>query len=179
MSEEKFDYLINDADTNVLKNLAKMGEHLKELRLEMLKTEAAYTSAKKEYEYYSSSVLPMEMFNAGVSELKLMSGGTMTYERKFYCTPNKNEKDKQIMAEWLRQNDGDFLIKEKASVDGAQIDLLKTAGIPFTAIDDINTNSLKAFLKDKIGAAGGTQQIQIQDIPACIHFQEVGSVSIE
>lgn len=177
--EENFDYLVNNTDKNVLQNLTKMGEHLKQLRIKMLKTEAEFDAAKKEYEYYSSSVLPMEMFNAGISELKLMSGGIMTYERKFYCTPNKNEKDKQIMAEWLRENDGSFLIKEKASVDGAQIDSLKAAGIPFTETDDINTNSLKAFLKDKIGAAGGIQQIQIQDIPACIHFQEVGQVTID
>jgi len=94
-------------------------------------------------------------------------------------TPNKNENDKQTMVEWLRANDGGFLVKEKASVDGAQIELLKAASIPYTEIDDINTNSLKAFLKDKIGAAGGIAQIQIQDIPSCIHFQEVGSVTID
>jgi len=177
MSDE-FDFM-TEADSNVLKNLSKMGDHLKELKLKMIRAEAEYDQAKKEHDYYASSILPMEMFNAGVSEIKLMSGGVMTYERKFYCQPNKNEADKQVMAEWLRKNDGAHLVKESAKVDGAQMDSLRDAGIPFTEIDDINTNSLKAFLKDKIGASGGTVQIQIQDIPACMHFQEVGLVNID
>jgi hypothetical protein len=156
-----------------------MGDHLKELKLKMIKAEAEFKQAQKEHDYYASSVLPMEMFNAGVAEVKLMSGGVMTYERKFYCQPNKNEADKKIMADWLRANNGDHLIKESAKVDGAQLDKLKASDIPYTEIDDINTNSLKAFLKDKIGAGGGTVQIQIQDIPDCMHFQEVGLVNIE
>jgi hypothetical protein len=178
MSDD-FDYLVTDTDQNVLKNLSQMGEHLKELKLKMMAAEAAYDDAKKEHDYYASSVLPMAMFNAGVSELKLMTGGKLVYERKFYCQPNKNADDKQRMAEWLRNNEGDFLIKEKATVDGTQIDKLKEAGIPFIEIDDINTNSLKAFLKDKIGASGGVAQIQIADIPECMHFQEVGITTIE
>ena len=179
IANEQFDYLASDTDKNVLKNLSKMGDHLKDLKLKMIKAEAEFKQAQKEHDYYASSVLPMEMFNAGVSEIKLMSGGIMTYERKFYCQPNKNAADKQIMADWLRSNNGAHLVKESATVDGAQIDKLKEASIPFTEIDDINTNSLKAFLKDKIGAAGGTVQIQIQDIPECMHFQEVGVVNIE
>jgi hypothetical protein len=180
MSDEPFDYLVQPEDSNVLKNLSTMGEQLKNLKLKMLKAEAEYETAKKEYDYYSSSVLPMAMFNAGVSEVKLMSGGVMTYERKFYCTPNKNAEDKQKMAEWLREHGGEFLIKEKAIVDGSQIDKLKEASVPYVEVDDINTNSLKAFLKSIIGATdSGTAQVQIGEIPACIHFQEVGQVNIE
>jgi hypothetical protein len=177
--EGEFDYLKMDvADKNVLKNLSNMGEHLKELKFAMLKAEAEYAERKKEYEYYSSSVLPMEMFSAGVTELTLLSGGTMSYKRNFYCQPNKNATDREIMAKWLREHGGDDLIKEKASVDGAQLHKLKEAGIPYTEIDDINTNSLKAFLKAKLGASGGIAEIQITDIPACIHFQEAGTVDI-
>jgi hypothetical protein len=173
------DYLVQDCDKNVLKNLAQMGEHLKQLQVTMLAKEAEYQQAKKEYEYYAHSILPMEMFNAGVSSLELISGGKLAYEHKYYCQPNKNEEDKQRIAQWLREHDGSNLIKERATVDAAQIDKLKDAGIPYTEIADFNTNSLKAFIKDKLGATGGTAQIQITDIPDCIHFQEVGIVSID
>lgn len=176
---DNYDYLVNDEDRGVLQNLTKMGEHLKALKLKMIEAEATAKEAKKEYEYYASSVLPMEMYNAGVSELTLVSGGKMTYERKFYCQPNKNDADRQIMADWLREHGGDHIIKESAKVDGTQFDKLKAANIPFAEISDINTNSLKAFLKDKLGVSGGTQQIQLQDIPDCMHFQEVGFVDIE
>jgi hypothetical protein len=120
----------------------------------------------------------MEMFNIGVTKIELASGGMMVYNRKFYCQPNKNNTDKQKMAQWLRNNGGEDLITEQATVPGSKIDDLKAAGIPFVEIDDINTNSLKAFLKDKIGANGGIAQIQISDIPECMHFQEVGTVDI-
>ena len=176
---DNYDYLVNDEDRGVLQNLTKMGEHLKALKLKMIEAEAAAKEAKKEYEYYASSVLPMEMYNAGVTELTLASGGKMTYERKFHCQPNKNDEDKQIMAEWLREHGGAYIIKESAKVDGAQLDKLRAADIPYAEISDINTNSLKAFLKDKLGVGEGTAQIQMQDIPACMHFQEVGFVDIE
>ena len=173
------DYLVSDTDKNVLKNLASMGTHLKELRIKMMEAEAVYDAAKKEYEYYSSSVLPMEMYNAGVTSLELIDGGVLKYERKYFCTPNKNEADKQKMADWLRAHGGEHLIKERAAVDASKIEDLRKAGIPFTEICDFNTNSLKAFLKDQLGVSGGTAQIQASDIPEVMHFQEAGIVTIE
>jgi len=174
------DYITSDTDQNVLKNLSQMGEHLKQLRNKMLEAEALYERAKKEHDYYAHSVLPMEMFNAGVSDLTLMSGGRMTYERKFYCQPNKNDADKKIIADWLRTNGGDSLVKERALVDSTYLDALHKARIPCTEVDEINTNSLKAFIKDKLGASNnGIAQIAMDDIPACIHFQEVGVVNID
>jgi len=169
-----------DEDNNaMLKNLSEMGERLKQLKLDMDVAEAQYSDAKKAYEHYANQILPMEMFTAGVAEVKLMSGGTMSYVRKFYCQPNKNDTDKQVMSMWLRENGGEHLIKEKASVDASQMDALRASGIPYVEISDFNTNSLKAFLTDKIGAKGGIAQIQVQDIPACMHFQEVGIVTID
>lgn len=175
-----FDYLrVQEGDISVLKNITTMGEHLKKLKVRVLAAEAELKAAKKEHDYYASSILPMEMFNAGLSEIRLISGEMMRYERKFYCQPNKNAADRKIIYDWLKDNDGEFLIKEKATVDGAQIDKLKESGIPYIEYGDVNTNSLKSFLKDKIGAGGGTVQLEIADIPECIHFQEVGVVDIE
>jgi hypothetical protein len=176
---ENEDYLIQEQDKNVLKNLVKMGEHLKSLNSKMLAKEAEYIEAKKEYDYYANSVLPMEMFNAGVASLDLISGGRISYEHKYYCQPNKNADDKNVIAEWLRQHGGEHLIKDQAYVDGALIGKLKEIGIPYVEKDDINTNSLKAFIKDKLGEQGGTQQLTLDDIPACIHFQEVSTVRID
>jgi hypothetical protein len=170
---------VNEADKSVLRNLASMGARLKELKAKMAAAEAAYDEAKKEYEYYSATVLPMEMYNAGVTSLELADGGVMSYERKYFCTPNKNEADKRRIAEWLKANGGEDLVKERAAVDAANEERLKAAGIPYVEICDFNTNSLKAFLKSKIGASGGEAQIQIEDIPGEIHFMESGIVTIE
>ncbi len=61
------DFSFTAENAGMLKNISTMGAKLKELQLKMLKAETAYTEAKKEYEYYSSTVLPTEMFNAGVT----------------------------------------------------------------------------------------------------------------
>jgi len=177
--EQTFGNPHTDVDKNVLENLAKMGEVLKELKLNMAIAEAEFNAAKKDYAYYSSFVLPTEMINAGVSSIELISGGWMTYRKKFICYPNRNTADIKIMADWMRAQGGGHFVYTKAEVDGSQIESLRAAGIPYTEIDNINSDALKRFLKKKIGVDGGIAQIQVADIPACMHFKEMNFVDIE
>lgn len=180
MSDD-FDYLnpINNADKGVLKNLSQMGETLKALKLKMIETQAIADQAKKEFDHYANVIIPQEMFSAGVDSIGLSSGGALRVKRNFYCQPNKNPEDKKIIVDWLRANGGDHLVKHDASVSAEDMDKLEQNGIPFVENTNVNTTSLKAFLKDKIGATTGIQQITIDQIPACIHFQEVTTVELE
>lgn len=181
--EENFDYLteaiIKQEDKNILKNLSKMGEKLKSLQLKMLETQALADAAKKEFEHYANVIIPQEMFSAGVDSIGLASGGSLKVKRNFYCQPNKNEADRKKIVEWLRANGGGHLVKHDASVSAEDMEKLDAQGIPYIENTSVNTTSLKAFLKDKIGATTGIQQIAIEDIPACIHFQEVTTVELE
>ena len=181
MAENDLSYLenISTQDKGVLKNLSTMGEKLKELQLKMLETQAAAEQAKKEFEHYANVIIPQEMFSAGVDSIGLASGGSLKVKRNFYCQPNKNAEDKKKIVEWLRANGGGHLVKHDASVSAEDMDKLEKNGIPFIENTSVNTTSLKAFLKDKIGATTGVQQIQVEDIPACIHFQEVTTVELE
>jgi hypothetical protein len=174
------DYLVAEQDQNVLKNLSEMGEHLRNLKIKLLEAETLAEEAKKEYEYYASSVLPMAMYNAGVESIGLATGGTLTLDRKFRCTPNKNAEDRAIQADWLRKYNLESLINESASVDGSQLDLLKKSGIPYVEVDEINTNKVKAAIIDLLGMKKGSiARIDMTDIPACFHFQEVTECSIK
>lgn len=179
--ENELDYLsgISSEDKGVLKNLSQMGEQLKKLQLRMLETQAAAEQAKKEYEHYANVLIPQEMFSAGIDSIGLASGGSIRVKHTFYCQPNKNEADRKKIADWLRENGGEHLIKHDASVSAEDMTRLEENGIPFIENTQVNTASLKAFLKDKIGATTGVQQITIEDIPACIHFQEVTTVELE
>lgn len=180
--EQNLDYLdqaIEQSDKTVLKNLSQMGEKLKELQLKMLETQALADQAKKEFEHYANVIIPQEMFSAGVDSIGLVSGGSLKVKRNFYCQPNKNIEDKKKIVKWLRANGGGYLVKHDVSVAAEDMDKLQQNGIPFIENTSINTTSLKAFLKDKIGATTGVQQIAVEDIPACIHFQEVTTVELE
>ena len=175
LSEE----VISTQDKGVLKNLSAMGEKLKELQVKMLEAQATAEQAKKEFEHYANVIIPQEMFSAGVDSIGLASGGMLKVKRNFYCQPNKNEADRRKIVEWLRANGGGHLVKHDASVSAEDMDKLEQNGIPFIENTSVNTTSLKAFLKDKIGATTGVQQITVEEIPACIHFQEVTTVELE
>lgn len=170
---------ISTSDRSVLKNLSSMGEKLKQLQLQMLEAQAAAEQAKKEYEHYANVLIPMEMFSAGVDSIGLASGGTLKVKRNFYCQPNKNDADRKIIAEWLRKNGGEHLIKHDATVSAEDMDTLDAQGIPYIENTSVNTTSLKAFIKDKLGVTTGVQQITTDDIPKCIHFQEVTTVELD
>lgn len=181
MAEDNLDYLkpIQAEDKTVLKNLSAMGETLKELNLAMLKAQEKADRAKKAYEHYANVIIPQEMFSAGIDSISLATGGRLTVKRNFYCQPNKNEEDRKKIVKWLRENGGGHLVKHDATVAAVDMEKLEKSGIPFAENTSVNTTSLKAFLKDKIGATTGVQQIAVEDIPACIHFQEVTTVELE
>lgn len=177
---DNLDYMnVKVEDKQVLSNLSQMGEHLKDLKLKMIAAQDEADRAKKEYEHYANVILPQEMFSVGIESLTLANGGTIKVQHKYYCQPNKNDADKQIMANWLREHNGEDIIKESASVDSHDIDRLKESGIPFIGKSDINTNSLKAFLVKGLGVNSGVQQFSIEDIPACMHFQQVTFTELE
>jgi len=177
---EDYSYLqMENDDKKVLKNLAQMGEQLKTLKAEMLKAEAAAEAAKKAYEHYANVIIPSEMFSAGVNSISLASGGSLSISHKFYCQPNKNAEDRKTIVEWLRANNGGHIVEHDASVSAADMEKLKDNGIPFIENTSVNTQKLKSFIKDGLGASGGVQQFTMEDIPACIHFQEVTTVELE
>ena len=182
MAENDLSYLdtgITTEDKGILKNLSAMGEKLKELQLAMIAAQAEAERTKKEFEHYANVIIPQEMFSAGVDSIGLASGGALRVKRNFYCQPNKNAEDRAKIVAWLRANGGGHLVKHDASVAAEDMDKLEQNGIPFIENTNVNTTSLKAFLKDKIGATTGVQQITVDQIPECIHFQEVTTVELD
>lgn len=177
--ENDLSYLnISSEDKNILKNLSQMGEQLKALKQKMLEAAELAEAAKKEYEHYANVVIPQEMFSAGVDSLSLSSGGTLSIKHNFYCQPNKNADDRKKIVEWLRAHNGGHIVEHDATVSSEDFDKLYEADIPFIENTVVNTTRLKSFLKDGIGATTGVQQFTIEDIPACIHFQEVTTVEV-
>ena len=173
------DGLIEASDKEVLGNLSQMGERLKELKAKVEEAEAALDAAKKEYQHWANVVLPQEMYACGIESVTLSSGGSISLKRNFYCQPNKNEADRKVMAAWLREHGGAHLIVEEAQVGPDDVPRLKEAGIPYIESESVNTNKLKAWLKDGIGVTSGQQKFTIDDIPKCIHFQEVTVADIQ
>lgn len=170
---------ITEQDTHVLKNLSDMGQRLEQLKETMLQRQAEADQAKREYEHYANNILPNLMFSAGVDSIKLTDGHLLSVKRAYYCSPNKNADDKKVMTDWLIANGGEHLIKTTITAGEDSITALKAANIPFAEEASVNTASLKSFLKDKLGITSGIAQIQIEDIPKCMHFSEVTVAEID
>ena len=179
-SENDFSYMtgIASTDKQVLGNLSQMGEQLKKLKQEMIEAETIAEQKKKAYEHYANVVIPQEMFSAGVDSIGLASGGILSIKHNFYCQPNKNAEDRKKIVEWLRSNGGGHIVEHDASVSAEDMDKLEQNGIPFIENTSVNTAKLKSFIKDGIGATTGVQKFTMDEIPACIHFQEVTTVEI-
>lgn len=179
METQNFDYFMTAKDTAVLKNLSDMGTHLQELKATMLQKQAEAELAKKEYEHYANSILPSAMHSAGVEALALADGSTMSVNRAYYCSPNKNPDDQKILADWLKEHGGDFLLETQITTGPDSAETLAQAGIPYAESSKVNTSKLKAFLKDKLGITSGVASITMEDIPKCFHFQEVTTVELK
>jgi hypothetical protein len=179
MENNDFDYLnIESGDKQVLKHLSEMGEQLKKLKLEAEQKAEEADKAKKAYEHYANVILPSEMHSCGVDSIGLASGGMLSLKHNFYCQPNKNAEDRRAIVEWLREHDGGHIVEHDATVAASDFKALEDSGIPFVENTVVNTQKLKSFLKDGIGATTGIQKFTIDDIPKCVHFQEVTTVEV-
>ena len=169
------------ADTSHLENvsaaailIADVKEKIKvmrQLEMRMIAAEAEYTEAKKQFETYKASVVVAAMVNAGVHNIQDENGNFIRLESKFYCNPNKNDADRLKIEAWLKSVGGEHLFKHEGKVSADQYSLLDEHGIPYVDKIDINTNSLKSFIKEGLGfTAGSMERFKLSDIPECVHF---------
>lgn len=165
--------------SEVLADIANVGNRLRELKQRMIDTKAAADAAEKEYKHYAEVLVPMQMKAVGLDSIKLASGETLCITHNVYCEPNKNERDRAIIANWLAKYNGGHLVKQEATVAQDSLADLDAAGIDYAVSKNINTNSLKAFIKNLLGLAkGSTKVIDVSDIPECIHFHMVDKVEV-
>lgn len=178
---DEYDYLTAESNKVDIKNIAALGETLKQLKAEMLAAAVKAEEAKKKYEHFAKTVVPQEMAACGIESLSLATGGTLSLKRDYFCSPNKNDADRKIIFDWLRKYNGEYLVESSGKVSSEDFTKLKESDIPFIEEVSFNTNKLKAFLKSGIGVSknSGIQKFAIEDIPSCIHFQEVTTVEVD
>ncbi len=158
------------AASALIADVASKVATMRQLERRMVEAEAVFEEAKKQFEQYKATTVVAAFTNAGISQLQDTEGHMIRLDTKYYCNPNKNDEDRAKIAAWLTSIGGQFLLKHEGKVDGAQLDKLREAGIPFADKTEVNTASLKAFLKGQLGLNGGTAQLKMEDIPDCVHF---------
>jgi len=156
-----------------LDTLSKLGEKVKELidkRKAIDFLDAKLKEAKADEFILSGETIPTLLLSCGLTSLILDTGEKITVKEKLAVTmPKKDIKKRQVVFKWLIEIGGEYLIKKELTVEEPEkhiVDYLREKAIPFENKLNVNTNSLKAFLAEKLGMKKGSlQTLEIQDVP--------------
>ena len=160
----------NEPTQDVLVALRKQSETLRQLEFEMMAAEDAYKQAQARYTEFATKVLPEMYLSAGVDSLTTSDGKMIRIVTKTSASIKKGtdngKTSKQLIAKWLREHNGEALIKNEFIVPASQKELLVKYGIINEEIVDVNTNALKKFLTDALGQGGSPATITQDELPS-------------
>lgn len=154
-----------------VQNLTKLKWAVEEAQEALKKAEEAYDKFVKE--------TFCQVFRAnGIESLKLADGRRVNVITKTTCAINKNDTDRNNVANWLREHNGGNLVKSELHVTSEHKSQLDALGIPNEETTTMNTNAVKAWLLDQLGQKGSPAQIAVEDIPKGINFYQYDDVEI-
>ena len=161
--------------------MAQIKEHVKKLRdlqWTMIAAEEAFKKAEEEYLKYSRTVMPDLFKMNGLDMLQMEDGSIVRVVTKTNCSINKNDIDRDNVAKWLREHNGEELVKAECIVPVSQEDAMKAAGIIFEEKTTMNTNAVKAFLLDQLGQKGSPATITKEDLPKGLNFFQFDEMEV-
>ena len=89
-----------------------------------------------------------------------------------------NDTDRANVAKWLREHNGESLVKSECICPSSQIQALKNAGIIYEEETTMNTNAVKAFLIDQLGQKGSPAVITKEDLPKGLNFYQFDEMEV-
>ena len=162
--------------------MAQIREHVKELRRRqwaVMEAEEALRKAQASYDDYSQHVLPDLFKMNGLDMLRMDDGAIVRVVTTTRCSINKNDADKQNVAKWLREHNGESLVKSECVCPSSQIEALKANGIIYQENTTMNTNAVKAFLIDQLGQKGAPAVITKEDLPKGLSFYQYDEMEVQ
>ena len=175
-------YELDDVEIEQTSNLMKqIQEHvakLKKLKWDVELATEALKKAQDAYDDFSQHVLPDLFKMNGLDMLRTDDGAIVRVITTTRCSINKNDADKQNVAEWLRSHNGESLVKSECICPSSQLQALKNAGIIYQEETTMNTNAVKAFLLDQLGQKGSPAVITKEDLPKGLNFYQYDEMEI-
>lgn len=172
MSDDFYDSVESVPQESVMEHVAALAQALREAEADVSAAEDALTDAKARLQTAKDSVVQFYS-SQNISKLVLATGETVEVSEKLTCSQIKDEARLKKAYEWLRQHDGDYLIKRKLEVeeldDEFVADLTAAGykeGADFAVKEAVNTASLKSFLSEKLGRKSAVATVAIEDVPA-------------
>lgn len=165
-----------ETPASVMEEVKRYAALLTDAANKVAKAEADLKKAEAEYKELAQNVLPNYYKSNGINKLILDDGTILSVEKVVTCSPTKANKPDLI--NWLKQKGGEDIVKESLSVDKSFADKLKELAVPFVANGDVNTTTLKAWLKRQLGLSGGEASMDWKDIPDFVNLYQYDTIKI-
>lgn len=172
MAEDFYDSVETNTHESVMEHVAALAQALKAAEEDVSAAEEALVEAKARLQTAKDSVVQFYT-SQNISKLELATGEVVEVSEKLTCSQVKDEARLKKAYEWLRQHDGDYLVKRKLEVEELDeefiADLTKSGyreGADFIVKEAVNTASLKSFLSEKLGRKSAIATLSIEDVPA-------------
>lgn len=161
------------ADATAMAAVHKAVDKWRELRFKRDEAESRFKAAEKVYNDFCNDVVAKLFRQNGLEALKLEDGSTVEVVEKIRCSIQKDSK-KQV-ADWLRQHQADNLVKSQLIVMPSAAPKLKELGIGYDEEVDMNTNSVKAWVKGEMNV----QNISVDDLPKGLSWYEYDEIQVK
>lgn len=172
MSDDFYDSVESAPQESVMEHVAALAEALRNAEADVSSAEQSLTDAKARLQTAKDSVVQFYS-SQNIHRLELATGEVVEVNEKLTCSQVKDEARLKKAYAWLRQHDGDYLIKRKLEVeeldDEFVADLTAAGykeGADFAVKEAVNTASLKSFLSEKLGRKSAVATVAIEDVPA-------------
>ncbi len=175
MNENFYD-TVEQESSSVMDEVKRYAAMLKEAANKVAECEAALKKAESEYRDLAQNVLPNYYKSNGINKLVLDDGTILSVEKVVTCSPTKAKRPELI--DWLRKNGGDDIVKESLAVDKSFTETLKELSVPYVVNGDVNTSSLKAWLKRQLGLSGSEARMDWKDIPDFVNMYQYDTIKI-
>lgn len=164
------DGIVAEEKPTALSEVMLYVDKLKEIRDEIAEREAALKELKKQDEKLSMEIIPTYFQQHGISELALENGQKVLVKEDLAASvPVKDLIKREAVIKWLIQHGGGDLVKDTLTIEDPEVDTIKyltARGYSPEVTVAVNSNSLKAFLKEALGMKkGAVATISAQDVP--------------
>ncbi len=160
---------VDSTPVNALDEVMAYVTELEQVRSRREELENELAEVKKRERDIAEGELPEYMLSHGLEKLSLSNGKTVSIKEDLTVKLPENETNRNISLAWLSENGAGELIKDELTVqdpDEALKEQLRQREIVFATQRSINTNSLKAWFRKKLGLSKGAMQEIVQtDVP--------------
>lgn len=162
------------ADGTAMAEVNAMVSKLRTAQFAMDNAEQVFINLKNEYQKIVQEVCQC-FRNNGLEALQCSDGHSIQITSNVRCSIKKDDASKKEVARWLRDRGMDNLVKSELIVMPSQKQKLDSIGVAYDETLDMNTNSVKAYVRGELDC--GT--LDRTEIPQGLSWFEYDDVVIK